>query len=366
VEQLLAAPVALLGADLRAVRAAVLLEVHLAGPHGCAGAVLRHRGREEVRDAAHGHPRHAGKVGGKTCAVDHRLCGPAAAVAVPVEHQRRRRTDVVGEVARGEAELRRGDQGVVGVDGGEVREHPRAVEALPPERVVGEPVRFVPAELLGEEPLCAAERDDLRQGRGVAEVVRQERAVATPPEPALERTLALRHLAQQALAVRQVEVRLHPHAAHGPPPALRDEFRDAREHHRVVLCDPRVVLGLAVAVHHVGVALQQVHRVGERAQRLAPRLAHRPQPRSVEMGVARGGDAVGRGSVRHREDLRELRAGCRGQPGHVVRVDRVARRLQRGEQPGALRRLRRQVDRQVDHGVELRGECCDLRVAHDE
>jgi hypothetical protein len=49
------------------------------------------------------------------------------------------------------APARRDDLGVVGVDRREVGEHPGAVEALPPERVVREAVLLVPRQLLGDE-----------------------------------------------------------------------------------------------------------------------------------------------------------------------------------------------------------------------
>jgi hypothetical protein len=63
---------------------------------------------------------------------------------------------VIAEVALAERHLLAGDLGVVGVDRREVGEHPGAVEALPPERVVREAVLLVPAELLGDEPMQPA------------------------------------------------------------------------------------------------------------------------------------------------------------------------------------------------------------------
>ena len=154
-EQALAPTVAELGAELAGQRAAVGLEVELAAPHG-------HR-----RPGADLAPRRASKNSSGV---------PTATVTrASVDDSRRARSSisrvgppppspwpngisdtaapaVVLEVAGRVGDLGRGDLGVVGVDRREVGEHPRAVEALPPERVVREPVLLVPRELLGDEP----------------------------------------------------------------------------------------------------------------------------------------------------------------------------------------------------------------------
>ena len=78
---------------------------------------------------------------------------------------------VFGEVAAGVGEFGAGEFGVVGVDGWEVGEDAGAVDAFPPEGVVGEFVGLVPGDLLGEEPAGAGVVDELGQGGAVAEGV---------------------------------------------------------------------------------------------------------------------------------------------------------------------------------------------------
>ena len=84
---------------------------------------------------------------------------PAAAVAVAERHQRPVAPGVLGEaVAPTSASSAGVDLGVVRVDRREVGEHPRAVDALPPERVVREAVGAVPRQLLGDEAVACRRR----------------------------------------------------------------------------------------------------------------------------------------------------------------------------------------------------------------
>ena len=155
-----------------------------------------------------------------------------AAVAVPERHQRHAAPTVVLEVARRVGDLGRGDLGVVRVDGWEVGEHPGAVEALPPERAVGEPVLLVPRQLLRDEATHPARREDLRQPGRIPEHVGDPHLLATLTELLLEVPLAEHDLAHEALAGRQVHVGLDPHAADRYPLATLDPFGDAVEQRR--------------------------------------------------------------------------------------------------------------------------------------
>ena len=69
---------------------------------------------------------------------------------------------------------------------------------------------------------------------------------------------------------------------------------DPLEQLGLVLVDPRVLLGLRAGEAVLGQLVHQPHRRGERPHALAHRLAHRPQPRRVDVGVAGGDDAVAR------------------------------------------------------------------------
>ena len=68
--------------------------------------------------------------------------------------------------------------------GREVRQHLGAVQALPVERIVGQTVVLVPADLDREEVLEAGLLDQLRQVPGVAEHVREpeDRDESTSPK----------------------------------------------------------------------------------------------------------------------------------------------------------------------------------------
>jgi hypothetical protein len=168
------------------------------------------------------------------------------------------------------------DLGVVRVDGREVGEHPRAVEALPPERAVGEGVLLVPAELLGDESTHAAGGEHLRESGGVAEHVGDPDLGATAAELLLEPALTEHDLTHQALAGGQVHVGFHPHAADRNPLAPLDTLDDPREQLRVVLLDPRVVLRRRGGEHVLGVVVHQRDRRRERPVHLrrVSRIGH--------------------------------------------------------------------------------------------
>ena len=112
--------------------------------------------------------------------------------------------------------------GVVGVDRREVGEDPGAVDALPPEGVVGEHVDLVPGDLLGEEPARSRRRrDDLRQRGGVAEASRAAtRSSALGCRARREEALAVARTGARATRRRRhVGVGLDPHAADRHEPA---------------------------------------------------------------------------------------------------------------------------------------------------
>ena len=309
-EQLLASAVAELGADLARQRAAVGLEVQLAAPHGHGRAEmdLALDVVEELRRRTDLDPWRAVEVGQPACTFEHLARRTTAAVAVAERHQRPVAPPVLGEVLDRVRAFGRRDLGVVRVDRREVGEDPGAVEAFPPERVVGEPVLLVPRQLLRHEACHPAGREHLWQAGRVAEHVGDPHLGAAPPEVLLEVALAVHDLADEALARGQVHVGLDPHpAGRHPLPAL-DLGGDAGEQVGLALLDPRVLLSLGADEPVIGVLVHQADRRRERPLALASRLADRPQPCGVDVGVAGGDDPVG------------ARPGRQGQR----RLDRVA------------------------------------------
>ncbi len=121
-------------------------------PTRCPGSAARPRPRRRTRAAVPIRTRRRALEVGGAVGLRHHLAGrPAAAVAVAEGHQRDRPVALLGVLALGLGELERREPGVVGVDRRQVGEDPGAVDALPPEGVVGQHVGLVPGHLLGQE-----------------------------------------------------------------------------------------------------------------------------------------------------------------------------------------------------------------------
>ena len=361
-QQGLVAAVALLGSQLRGEDAAVQLEVHLAAPHGRL-RVLGLGILEELPGGADRDPRRPLEVRGAVRGLDHLAGRPAAAVAPAEGNERGRGATLLREVALGVRELFARQLADVGVDGREVREDARAVDALPPEGVVRHGVDLVPRDLLRQEPARPGGRDDLRQGARVAERVGHPGLLALDPELIQEELLARDELAGHRLAAGHVGVTLDPHAADGNELPRSDLLADAGEHLRVVLLHPEVLLGARAREHEVGVLVHEVHDVGERAGALAHGLAQRPQPGRVDVGVAGGENAVGarRGGLREGEGQR-VAAGLRGRRD-ALRVEHVEHVLQRTQNLVAPRRALGQLVHEPAQGPDVGQQVPDGLVA---
>ena len=295
----------------------------------------------------------------------------AAAVAVPERHQRPLAPGVLGEAPHRVRQLLGLDLGVVGVDRREVGQHPRPVEALPPERGVREPVLAVPRQLLGDEPLHAAGGEDLGQPGGVAEHVGDPHLATAHAEVLLEEALPEHDLADDALAGRQVHVGLDPHPAGRDPLAGADLLGDPGEQLRLPLPDPLVLLGLRAGEPVLRRIVHQGDGRCERAHALAHGLGQRPQPRRVDVGMADRHHPVGavarrhaRGPAprppgphppRHQPD-RAGRGPPRWPPGSAPAADRrsatcaSSRRARRGRGGGPRPRCRRTPARRAADG----------------
>ena len=293
-EQVLAAAVALLGLGLGGVGAAVHLEVELPDPDGRVGVLRLGLLEERVGplDLDPGRPVEVAQAGRPR---EHLARGAAPAVTPAEGQQRAGGGPLVGEVAGRVRHLGAGHLGAVGVGRREVREDAGAVEALPPERVVREAVGGVPGDLLGEEPLRTRQRDELGQGGGVAERVGQPHLAGLDAELVEEEPLAVVQLPGEGLAAGHVGVGLDPHAAHGHEAALAHPVDHPGPDLGAVLLEPGELLGRGHGVDELGVVVHQGDDVGAGAGHLAHRLAHRPQPGGVDVGVADRREAVGAG-----------------------------------------------------------------------
>ncbi len=119
---------------------------------------------------------------------------------------------MLGETSLAMKELPDREFTVVGVGGWAVREDARAVDALPPERVVREGVEFVPAEFLGEEAVDVGGSEDLGKVARVSERVREPAVDRLDAVMLEEESLPEDELASERFTRREIGVRLHPHA----------------------------------------------------------------------------------------------------------------------------------------------------------
>ena len=258
-QEAFAPAVAELGLDLAGQGASMRFEVQLTAPHRsrCTPVdvtldPIEHRvWRADLQRG----PRV--DVGQASSPLEHLAGRPTTAVAMAERHQRVGAPGVLLEVRDREVELLGGDLGVVGVDRWEVREHPGAVEALPPERAVREQVLLVPTELLGDEAVHAPGGEHLREPGRVAEHVGDPHLGAAVAELLLEVPLAEHDLTHETLARWQVHVRLDPHAADRHPLAALDPLDDLREQLGMASFDPRVVLRRRRGEHVLGVVVHQ-------------------------------------------------------------------------------------------------------------
>ena len=233
--------------------------------------------------------------------------------------------------------------GVVGVDRREVGEDPGAVDALPPERVVREPVGLVPGDLLGEEPARARPAATIcGSAAGVAERVGQ---------PDLRRTRRRTRSRKNRLPSTNWRASASPpgmlvsDSTHMPPTGTNrpsaTALADAREQLGVVLA---CIQAYCWADEHgedeaPGRRPSAAATLANVRAHLADGLAHRPQPGRVDVRVADGDDAVGAGVARAGQHLGQLGAARRGGAGDVVGVEGVERPLQGAQDLGAPREV---------------------------
>ena len=340
-------------------------QVHLAAPDGRVRILRRGRLEEGLR-TVDPNRRRALQRPGPVGRGQHLPGGSAAAVAVPERDEGRVGRTLLPVLPFGPREVTRGEVAVVRVHGREVSEHLGAVDPLPPKRVVRHLVGLVPGDLLGQEVLRTGGPDDLRQGGGVAEGVRQPDLLGVDPEPVEEVPLAGHELARHRLAAGHVGVGLDPHAADGDELPVRDRLRDPFEQFRVVLLDPGVLLGRGAGEPEVGIGLGELENVGERPSALADRLPHRPQPGRVDVGVTDGDDPVRAGVRRTAQHLAQLGPGGRRGAGDVVGIDHVEHRRQGMQDLEATRLGLGQLVHQPIEGADVAEQLPDSCVEQSD
>ena len=258
---------------------------------------------------------------------------------------------------------------VIGLHRREVGKHRRAVDALPPERMMRKAIGRVPRQLLGDEPFDAHVTQNLRQVRVVPEHVGQPPFGAFDPEVLLEEPLSMGELANERLTAAEVGIGLHPHPSHRNPRALGDCGADVAEHGRVVLAHPVVVERLAAREPVLWVPLDQRQLIGEGPGALATRLAQRPEPRCVDVSMADRGDPMCTRRRRRRQHRGQLRSTRRRRSGNrrcVGEVETVQHRFERAKNLVASRVAPIELLHQPVQRPHVVAQRLDLRIDEHE
>ena len=361
-QQVLAAPIPLLGASLGGERAAVKLQIQLARPHRRRRILGLRRFKEPPR-AGQFDRRRSLKRRGTVGSGDHLLGRTAATVAPTERHERGIGHALLREQPLGPGQFQTGELRVVVGNGWKVREDAAAVEPLPEKAVVRKQIRVVPGQLLGEKPATAGGTHDLRKCRGVAERVGQPDFERFHPELAQKEPLAGYELPGQGLAAGHIRVGFNPHAAGWNEVAGRDGFTHALEQLRVELLEPGILLRRRGREHKVGVPVDQVEHVGPGACDLAHGLTYRPEPRAVDVRVANRVHPVRAGvgwAGEHRSQGGA--SGFRG-AAHIVGVEQIEAAFQGAQNVRPPRRCGRKLAAQSVECEHVLGELPDLRVA---
>ncbi len=280
----LALAVELLVARLGGIGAAVHLEIQLAHQHqrvlqvsGAAGKEFLRRPDLGARQAVH--IPHAAQL------LQHGGGRPTAAVTIAKQQVAFVGALVVFEVADVIQHILDIRQRVIRIDGREMGQHTRAIDALPHEGVAGRLVELVPGQLLGQEIIDPGQFHDLRQRPAVAEHIRVPELPAAPAKLGFEEALPVQELPHQRFARGQVAVRFDPGAAGGDELPAAHLFRHARIQRRIMLLHPFELLCLRTGELVLGVRVHVTRGRGKRAGAFAPGLGQRPQPGGIDMGM---------------------------------------------------------------------------------
>ena len=203
---------------------------------------------------------------------------------------------------------------------------------------------------------------DLGQRGRVAEHVGQPDVVGLDPQFVEVEPLAVDDLADQRLARGDVAVGLDPHAPGRLEASLGDPDLHPLPQLGVVLAHPGQVLGLGDHEPVLGVALHQLEHRAEGASALSDRLAERPQPRRVQMGVARPCSPWAAGAAPLRQQLVEHRLGLPPAVRDVGQLEQVAGPVESGAEPGGVGLAVGELGQQLDQDPEVVPEPLELGV----
>ena len=214
--------------------------------------------------------------------------GPAAAIADPKNQQR-----MVGNLPLGifigDLAQRMGSRrAVVSLLREHVRQNRSPIDSPPVKSMVGKAVHDVPRELLRHEKAVAAFFENLRQLPVVSKDIRLPAIAGNFSKLFPEKSRPVENLAHERLPAGDTAIRLHPECPlQFNAPGL-NRLLDARIKHRVIFFHPGKKLGLARAENITRIIFYIIKGVCESPRSFADRLADRPEPGQVQVGMPHG------------------------------------------------------------------------------
>ena len=180
-----------------------------------------------------------------------------------------------------------------------VGQHLCAVDAFPPEYIVGEGfcLGVLAGQLLGGKIGHLALLHDLRQCAIKAEGIGHPGHLAIHTQFAAEPALTLHKLADQAFTGGNIGVKFHPKRAFGIEIAAAHLLQDTVVHIGVKLLEPLQNRRLAKQERILGVLLHQSQLIGVGSCGFAHSLFQSPQPGQVQVGLTENGVLGSGGAV---------------------------------------------------------------------
>ena len=282
---------------------------------GVGRAVLLLHVLKELHRAFQAHPGHSLQVFFPKGVFDMIPGGPAAAVAIAEGQQERVQMILLHPLFPGFANLL--GLGAVGVAGGQEGVDAAAVHALPGEIVVWEAVAVVigPEDFLGHQVFDAALFQQLGQGGGIAEAVRQPQHQRIHAQLVLVETLAVDQLPGQGFAGGHIGVRLHPHGPFRDPLPAPDGLPDAVIQFGIILPADHIGRRLALQVFVLRIPFDQAQLSREGAGGFPVGFLRGPEPGQIQMSVADGVEVRDDGAILRRKRRPQ------GFPGRFVAFD---------------------------------------------
>ena len=172
---------------------------------------------------------------------------------------------------------------------GEVGQDPAAVRRLPPEKLVRKRGEFVcPHQFLRHEIIDPRFLINLRQLPAVAKRVRVPANFHVHAEFVVKIAFPHENLSHERLPTGHIEVRLDPHSADNFPSSFTHTFLNFLEKIRVLFLHPNVRACGGHRELEIRVFAHQVQRASKRVAHNFHRFRPRPQPRHINVRIARG------------------------------------------------------------------------------